>query len=233
MSDQEREALIELTTEERLALGLRISAAGINDLGTTLAGLEGPDMGGDNTLRRLNQASFIGEHYGRGLREDWITLLGHVRRLEAALAAREEPQEFILPARFSRDDLQSDQAFHAAEEVLTGTFGEPSPEEAHADLYGQIIDAVCDDLAAREDTERPTVRHHEELQRAYEEALGRANRAEKSLREDIERPGITEYVTTREWKPELGRDQSLGDAIEEAIADGILVVRDPEQEPEQ
>jgi hypothetical protein len=74
---------------------------------------------------------------------------------EAALAAREEPQEFILPARFSRDDLQSDQAFHAAEEVLTGTFGEPSPEEAHADLYGQIIDAVCDDLAAREDTERP------------------------------------------------------------------------------
>ena len=152
---------------------------------------------------------------------------------EAALAAREEPQEFILPARFSRDDLQSDQAFHAAEEVLTGTFGEPSPEEAHADLYGQIIDAVCDDLAAREDTERPTVRHHEELQRAYEEALGRANRAEKSLREDIERPGITEYVTTREWKPELGRDQSLGDAIEEAIADGILVVRDPEQEPEQ
>ena len=148
MSDQEREALIELTTEERLALGLRISAAGINDLGTTLAGLEGPDMGGDNTLRRLNQASFIGEHYGRGLREDWITLLGHVRRLEAALAAREEPQEFILPARFSRDDLQSDEAFRAAEEILTGTFGDPSPQEAHTDLYGQIIDAVCDDLGA-------------------------------------------------------------------------------------
>jgi hypothetical protein len=67
---------------------------------------------------------------------------------EAALAAREEPQEFILPARFSRDDLQSDEAFRAAEEILTGTFGDPSPQEAHTDLYGQIIDAVCDDLGA-------------------------------------------------------------------------------------
>ena len=47
--------------------------------------------------------------------------------------------------------------------------------------------------AAREDTERPTIRQHEELQRAYEEALGRANRAEKSLREDTERP---DHITT-------------------------------------
>lgn len=60
----------------------------------------------------------------------------------AALAAREEPRPF------TRDDLQSDEAFRAAEEILTGTFGDPSPQEAHTDLYGQIIDAVCDDLGA-------------------------------------------------------------------------------------
>ena len=54
--------------------------------------------------------------------------------------------------------------------------------------------------AAREDTERPTVRQHEELQRAYEEALGRANRAEKSLRGDTERPEDADFAA---WCSEI------------------------------
>ena len=78
MTGQEREAL-DLSTEERLALGLRTGAAGINDMDRALTALEGPDQGGDNTLRRLNEAAFIGEHYGRAVWEDWRTLLAHVR----------------------------------------------------------------------------------------------------------------------------------------------------------
>ena len=42
---------------------------------------------------------------------------------------------------------------------------------------------------------------------------------------------ITEYVTTREWNPKLGPDQSLGDAIEEALADGTLVAAAREEPP--
>ena len=68
-----------------------------------------------------------------------------------------------------------------------------------------------------EDTERPTVRQHEELQRAYEEALGRANRAEKALREDTERP---DHVTTE--LDDQGRPTRM-----------IVGVRDTEQGPKR
>lgn len=40
--------------------------------------------------------------------------------------------------------------------------------------------------------------------------------------------GIGHFVTTREWRPKLGPGQSLADAVTQAIADGILVVREPD-----
>jgi hypothetical protein len=60
------------------------------------------------------------------------------------LAAREEPQ-----GAFTRADLESDEAFRAAEAILIGLFGDPSPEEEHADTYGMVINAVLEELGAR------------------------------------------------------------------------------------
>ena len=94
--------------------------------------------------------------------------LGRANRAEAALAAREEPRPNDLLRRLSK--------------FFEERSGESSEKMA---FYVEIETTLA---AAREDTERPTVRQHEELQRAYEEALGRANRAEKSLRGDTKRP---------------------------------------------
>lgn len=52
-----------------------------------------------------------------------------------------------------REALTSDKAFRAAEAVLTGLFGDPSPEEEHADTYGMVINAVIDALAENGDSD--------------------------------------------------------------------------------
>lgn len=62
----------------------------------------------------------------------------------------------IAQKSFTREDLESDAAFRAAEDALTGLLGEPSNEEEWSDLYGCIVNAVLGDLALAEngDAER-------------------------------------------------------------------------------
>jgi hypothetical protein len=81
-----------------------------------------------------------------------------IRAYRAALAAREEPK---TPG-FTRGDLESDEAFRVAEEVLTGKLGERHHEEEYADLYGAIVEAVVEELReegrpAREVEELPRI----------------------------------------------------------------------------
>jgi hypothetical protein len=47
----------------------------------------------------------------------------------------------------TRAELESDEAFLEAEDVLMGFFGEPPREEEWADVYGGIVDAVLTKLA--------------------------------------------------------------------------------------
>lgn len=54
--------------------------------------------------------------------------------------------------RFTREELESDSAFAAAEAILTGEFGDPPCEEAWADVYGGILDAVLTDLRVAGET---------------------------------------------------------------------------------
>jgi hypothetical protein len=61
--------------------GLRMSVAGIEDAEKALADLHGPERGGDNTLRRLNSAAFVGERYGAALVADWALMHSALSRL--------------------------------------------------------------------------------------------------------------------------------------------------------
>lgn len=65
------------------------------------------------------------------------------RLVRAAYAALQQQPE---QAAFTRGDLGSDKAFRVAEAVLIGIFGEPGREEEYADIYGEIINAVCNEL---------------------------------------------------------------------------------------
>lgn len=51
---------------------------------------------------------------------------------------------------YSRDDLECDEAFMAAEAVLRSEFGEPPTEEAWCDVYGFIVNAVLEELDSHE-----------------------------------------------------------------------------------
>lgn len=65
---------------------LRMSDAAIADAERALANLTGPDQGGDNTLRRLNEAAFLGERYAAALLADWKTLRSDAAALREGLA---------------------------------------------------------------------------------------------------------------------------------------------------
>lgn len=73
------------------------------------------------------------------------------RLVRATFAALQQPQG---QAAFTRGDLESDKAFRVAEVVLIGFFGEPGFEEEYADIYGEIINAVCNELAIHEDADQ-------------------------------------------------------------------------------
>jgi hypothetical protein len=75
--------MTDLDGQEREALDLRMSNEAITDAERALAELHGPDKPGLNTVRRLNEAAFLGERYAQALVEDWKTM-------RAALAVREE-----------------------------------------------------------------------------------------------------------------------------------------------
>jgi hypothetical protein len=53
---------------------LKMSSATIYDAKRALAELHGPDKPGANTLRRLNEAAFLGERYSSALVSDWETM---------------------------------------------------------------------------------------------------------------------------------------------------------------
>jgi hypothetical protein len=80
-------------------LDLRMSDAAIADAERALAELHGPDKGGFNSIRRLNEAAFLGERYAQALVEDWKTM-------RAALTAREDTER--PDERKSRDERRDD-----------------------------------------------------------------------------------------------------------------------------
>jgi hypothetical protein len=48
---------------------------------------------------------------------------------------------------FTREELESDEAFRPAEVILQRDLGDPPYEEAWCDVYGAIVEAVLHDLA--------------------------------------------------------------------------------------
>jgi hypothetical protein len=66
-----------------------MSDAAIADAERALAELHGPDKGGSNSIRRLNEAAFLGERYTQALVEDWKTLRAALAARESSEAARE------------------------------------------------------------------------------------------------------------------------------------------------
>jgi hypothetical protein len=62
------------------SVNLRMSDDAIKDAEQALAELNGPEMGGDNNLRRLNLSSFVGVRYGHPLVQDWKDMRAFLRR---------------------------------------------------------------------------------------------------------------------------------------------------------
>jgi hypothetical protein len=111
-----------------------------------------------------------------------VTLSAIIDAAREALAAREEPQGEVELAnartqgRVEIDRLTTELADARAELAAREDTERP-------DDKGIIVCPDCGRERPR-DTEGPTLRQHEELQGAYEEALGRAVRAEQAFGED-------------------------------------------------
>ena len=162
---------------------------------------------------------------------------------EAALAAREEPQKgAIVDELIGAGREDAERPDHITTEL--DDQGRPTRMVVAAREDTEPKSKLDQSRAERravwhpEDTERPTIRQHEELQRAYEEALGRANRAEKSLREDAERPderlrGALNAVCRAYHDMAHTPSRSYDHCIEVMCANVRQLLRDTEQGPKR